>query len=405
MTQDNYNSKIDWLFHQFPAFQKQGGMAYKPGLSHTISLLEVFNLDITKIKAVHIAGTNGKGSTCSFLASLLTESNQKVGLFTSPHLFDFRERIRVNGAMISKTELTQFIEEIQDLELAFKPSFFEITFILAVKHFIAQECDICVFETGMGGRLDATNVLSPIATAITNISLDHTEFLGDTLEAIAEEKGGIIKNNTPLFLGKKEAHSYSIFKEIAHSKNSTIFINEPRHTIEGLPEYQKENFNLAIQIVGFIKQTEIRRELISKALNQLEKNTGYGKRMELLERAPDMYLDVAHNDKGIQASIEFAKKKTKGRLHVILGSAKDKIYEEPTIEQLSSTEISFCIFSNKRSKTKTDWMEFNTQFKKEITIYPTIQDAILSVKHKLKEEDTLLITGSFFLISDYIPPF
>ena len=380
-------------------------MAYKPGLSHTNKLLERFNLDVSKLKAIHIAGTNGKGSTCSFLASLLTESNQKVGLFTSPHIFDFKERIRINGVMISQSEVLDYIDEIQMLQLDFKPSFFEITFVLAVKHFLAQQCDICVFETGMGGRLDATNVLSPIATAITNISIDHTEFLGDTLEAIAKEKAGIIKNETPLFLGKKEAHSYSIFKEIADNKNSTIFINEPRHPFEGLPEYQKENFNLAIQIVDFIKQTEIRSKLISQALKHLKKNTGYGKRMEFLERAPDIYLDVAHNDKGIQASIEFAKKKTKGRLHVILGSAKDKIYEDSTIEQLLSTEISFCVFSNKRSKTKTDWMEINTQFKKEITIYPTIHDAILNVKPKLKDEDTLLITGSFFLISDYIPSF
>ena len=146
----------------------------KPGLSHTEKLLNHFNLDITKLKAVHIAGTNGKGSTCSFLASLLTEAHHKVGLFISPHIFDFRERIRVNGLMITQPEVLDFIEEIQSLQLDFKPSFFEITFVLAVKHFLDQGCDYCIFETGMGGRLDATNVLHPIATAITNISLDHT---------------------------------------------------------------------------------------------------------------------------------------------------------------------------------------------------------------------------------------
>ena len=209
MTQDKYKSQIDWLFHQFPAFQKRGGLAYKPGLKHTKDLLEHFNLDVTKLNAVHIAGTNGKGSTCSFLASLFTESNHKVGLFTSPHIFDFRERIRVNGLMITQSEVLDFIEEIQSLRLDFKPSFFEITFVLAVKHFLDQGCDYCIFETGMGGRLDATNVLDPIATAITNISLDHTEFLGNTLEAISKEKAGIIKMNTPLFYRKKRTTQLS----------------------------------------------------------------------------------------------------------------------------------------------------------------------------------------------------
>ena len=403
LTQDNYNSKIDWLFNQFPAFQKQGGMAYKPGLSHTLSLLKAFHLDITKLKAIHIAGTNGKGSTCSFLASLMTESGKKAGLFTSPHIYDFRERIRVNGNMISKDEVLSFIKEIQTLKLAFKPSFFEITFVLAVKHFLAQECDICVFETGMGGRLDATNVLHPIATAITNISMDHTEFLGETLEAIAEEKAGIIKNDTPLFLGKKEAHSYSIFKEKADSKKSPVFINEPRYTFDELPNYQKENFNLAIQILRFINKIEIRNDLIFKALNHLEQNTGYGKRMECIQDEPKVYLDVSHNNEGIQASIEFAKKKTKGSLYVILGSAKDKIYDRHTFEQLFSTKISFCVFSNTRSKSVEDWQNINNQFKKEITINRTLQDAFHNLSPLLKNDDTVLITGSFFLISDYNP--
>ena len=196
-------------------------MAYKPGLNNTKKLLEYFNLDVIKLNAVHVAGTNGKGSTCSFLASLLTESNQKVGLFTSPHIFDFRERIRIDGVMINQTEVLDFIEEIQTLQLDFKPSFFEITFVLAVKHFLDQGCDFCIFETGMGGRLDATNVLQPEATAITNISLDHTEFLGNTLEAISKEKAGIIKANTPLFIGKKEPHSFPIFESISKKKDAT----------------------------------------------------------------------------------------------------------------------------------------------------------------------------------------
>ena len=188
-----YQENIDWLFNQFPAFQKQGGKAYKPGLSHTLKLLSLFDTDLEKLKYIHVAGTNGKGSVCCMAASLLMEKKHQVGLFTSPHLFDFRERIRVNGKMISEQEVVDFCEMIRNTELDFKPSFFEITFVMAIRHFINQNCDYVVLETGMGGRLDATNVVKPLISVITNIGLDHQQYLGNTLKDIAAEKGGIIK--------------------------------------------------------------------------------------------------------------------------------------------------------------------------------------------------------------------
>ena len=403
--QDKYNSKIDWLFQQFPAFQKQGGMAYKPGLNHTKKLLNHFNLDVTKLNAVHVAGTNGKGSTCSFLASLLTESNKKVGLFTSPHVFDFRERIRVNGVMITQTEVLDFIEEIQTLQLDFKPSFFEITFVLAVKQFLDQSCDYCIFETGMGGRLDATNVLEPEVTAITNISLDHTEFLGDTLEAISKEKAGIIKENTPLFIGKKEPHSFPIFESISKKKGATLHINQNQYPFEGLPEYQKENFNLALNLFVFISKSKNHPDNLETALQHLEQNTGYGKRLECIVQNPELYLDVSHNDEGIQRSIEYAKDQSKGKLFIILGGAKDKEYSDRTFEVLNQAQTSFCLFSNPRSKSKEDWKQAKRFFEREPTIFSNLGEALERIRPLMAQEDTLLITGSFFLISDYKPSF
>ena len=405
MTQDKYKSQIDWLFNQFPAFQKQGGMAYKPGLSHTEKLLDHFNLDVTKLNAVHVAGTNGKGSTCSFLASLLTESNQKVGLFTSPHIFDFRERIRIDGVMITQTEVSDYIEEIQTLQLDFKPSFFEITFVLAVKQFLNHGCDYCIFETGMGGRLDATNVLHPVATAITNISLDHTEFLGNTLEAISKEKAGIIKANTPLFIGKKEPHSFPIFESVSKKNNVTLHINQNQYHFEGLPEYQKENFNLALNLFHFVSKSKSHPNNVEKALQQLEQNTGYGKRLECIAENPVLYLDVSHNDEGIQRSVEYVKDQSKGRLFIIFGGAKDKEYSARTLEVLNHAQTSFCLFSNPRSKSKEDWKQATRFFEREPPIFSNLGEAIERIRPMLAKEDTLLITGSFFLISDYKPSF
>ncbi|MDG1734715.1 MAG: Mur ligase family protein [Crocinitomicaceae bacterium] len=405
MTQDNYKSKIDWLFHQFPAFQKQGGMAYKPGLRHTQKLLEYFKLDVRKLNAVHVAGTNGKGSTCSILASLLTESKKKVGLFTSPHIFDFRERIRVNGTMISEKEVSKFVEDVQSLKLDFKPSFFEITFVLAVKHFLDQNCDYCVFETGMGGRLDATNVLTPIATAITNISLDHTEFLGDTLEEIAKEKAGIIKANTPLFIGIKEPHSFSIFEALTKENSSKIIITDNRYTVRDIPKYQNENLNLAVQIHEYITQDACSKNELENAWQNIKKNTGYAKRMESISQKPQIFLDVAHNDEGILASIKFCRQKTKGKLFVIFGGAKDKKYNDTTLELLNETFLSFCLFSNERTKSIEDWQEVQKSLTKKNPIYLSIHEALNKTKPALKPNDTLLVTGSFFLISDFNPAF
>ena len=405
LTQDKYKSKIDWLFHQFPAFQKQGGMAYKPGLSHTQKLLNHFNLDITKLNAVHVAGTNGKGSACSFLASLLIESNQKVGLFISPHIFDFRERIRIDGVMITKTEVMEYIENIQALQLNFRPSFFEITFVLAVKHFLDQSCDYCIFETGMGGRLDATNVLQPTATAITNISLDHTEFLGNTLEAISKEKAGIIKMNTPLFIGKKEPHSFPIFESISKNKDAILHVNQNQYPFEGLPKYQKENFNLALNLFDFVSKRKSSPSNVEKALQNLEQNTGYSMRLECVSENPKLYLDVSHNDEGIQRTIEYVKNQTKGKLYIFFGGAKDKEYGDRTLEVLDTIGSNFCLFSNPRSKSKEDWEKVIKRLENEIPVFSNLGEAMCQIKPNMEEDDTLLITGSFFLISDYKPSF
>ena len=303
--------------------------------------------------------------------------------------------------MISKKEVMDFIEKIQSLKLEFKPSFFEITFVLAVKHFLDQDCDYCIFETGMGGRLDATNVLLPIATAITNISLDHTEFLGNTLEEISKEKAGIIKVNTPLFIGKKEPHSFPIFQAESKRHNSALYLNDLKYKFKGLPDYQVQNFNLSINLFEFLNNELPNQEHIQRASDKIHSNTGYGKRMELINEHPNIYLDVAHNDVGIKESLSFTKNQTKGKLYVILGGAKDKEYEKGTLNALFETTLAFCLFSNNRSKSIEEWKAIEKFTTKPIRIYNSIHEALIETKSSLKPNDALLIMGSFFLISDY----
>ena len=208
---ETYTQAVSWLFDQFPSYQNNGASAYKPGLKQTTDLLHSLAIEPKNMSIIHVAGTNGKGSTCSYMSSILTEKNEKVGLFTSPHIFDFRERIRINGVQIDETAVVNFCQRVIDLNLDFVPSFFEVTFAMAIDHFQQNHCTYAVIETGMGGRLDSTNVLQSRIAVITNIGLDHTQFLGETLPEIAFEKAGIIKSNQPVVIGQTQKEIEALF--------------------------------------------------------------------------------------------------------------------------------------------------------------------------------------------------
>jgi dihydrofolate synthase/folylpolyglutamate synthase len=212
MPDNSYSETLDWLFEQFPAYQFIGASAYKPTLDNTNSLCSIYQHPENKLKFIHVAGTNGKGSTSSMLASILTEAGEKVGLFTSPHIIDFRERIRVNGEMISEQFVIDFSKDIRSKNISFFPSFFEISFLMALNYFVESKCTVCVIETGLGGRLDATNVIIPLLSIITNIGIEHTQFLGNTIEEIATEKAGIIKNDIPVIIGETTPTTKALFQ-------------------------------------------------------------------------------------------------------------------------------------------------------------------------------------------------
>ena len=399
---NKYEQTTAWLFQQFPSFQNTGAQAYKPGLDNVVKLLNYFENPDKKLNFIHIAGTNGKGSTASFTASILVELGEKVGLFTSPHIFDFRERIRVNGKKIPEEDVISFCAKIQSLNLDFEPSFFEISFVLSLVHFSRENCSICVIETGLGGRLDATNCITPKISVITNIGMDHMQFLGNTIQEIALEKGGIIKEKCPIVIGKTQLEIKDLFIKIAKEKESQItFADESDYSkISVFPAYQKENLRTALKALVLLS-FPINDELVQKSIHFLSKNSGLFARMTIISEKPRIILDVSHNEDGIKTTLESLKLNSNGKLSVILGCSNDKNIQSHMNLFPKNSVINLCVFKNERSRTIEDYVNIKATNSKVEVIYENINLAIETEKKKLSPEDTLLVTGSFFLIADY----
>lgn len=392
-----YQQKIEWLFSRFPSYQHLGAQAYKPGLERVFSLLDLFQIKPAQIPSIHIAGTNGKGSTAAYCASLLQEKKCTVGLFTSPHIFDFSERIRVNGIPISEDFVIAFCEQYEGLNANIDASFFELTFAMALLYFQAKNCDFIVIETGLGGRLDATNVLLPKVSVITNIGFDHQEFLGDTLELIATEKAGIIKKNTPVIIGERQIATQKVFTETAQNQHAPLYFAEEQENVcQDLPleGYQIKNFKtalLALEKIGFYYTSSQQLNAIKK----LKEHTGFFGRLEILQQQPTIILDVSHNTAGITATLPLIQQQCKGQLYILYGAAKDKDAQQILSFFPSNAHISACLFTNPRSKTAADWRNLGID-----SIFDNIETAIKQLKMKMTNTDLLWITGSFFLISD-----
>jgi dihydrofolate synthase/folylpolyglutamate synthase len=394
---NDYQKCVEWLFSCFPSYQNLGATAYKPGLDRVYQLLDALHIDPNKQASIHIAGTNGKGSTAAYCASMLQERGYRVGLFTSPHIYDFSERIRINGNPISQQAVIDFCMRYQSLSLEIDASFFELTFAMALAYFQDQNCDYIVIETGLGGKLDATNVLLPKVSVITTIALDHQEFLGSTIGQIASEKAGIIKNQTPVVIGEKKEETMEVFQKSAHQSQAPIFFTEEFSfdtTHLNLDGYQQVNFNtasLTLQTIGI----EITPELQSKALENLFHNTGFFGRLQVWQNMPKIILDVSHNPAGIAATLPLIQKQCNGQLYILYGASQDKDAQEILELFPKNALVAACIFSNSRSKKRQDWEQLGLK-----TIYEQLPSAIAALQEKLKPDDLLWITGSFFLISD-----
>jgi dihydrofolate synthase/folylpolyglutamate synthase len=408
MPNNSYNEVISWLFEQFPSYQNIGASAYKPDLGNIRELCVFLEHPEKGLRFIHVAGTNGKGSVSSMLASILTESGQNTGLFTSPHLIDFRERIRINGDMIPKNKVVTFCDRIKSHKWNNSPSFFEITFAMALWHFREQGTTICVIETGLGGRLDATNIIQPILSVITNISLEHTQFLGNTLTAIALEKAGIIKQNTPVIIGESSSETAPVFEEVSLTMKAPLIdctnqpeIDEFKPPLLG--EYQRTNLRTVIQSLKVLRTMgiQITDDHIESGLADLFQNTGFMGRLQIIETKPLTLLDVSHNEDGIGKTLEFIQKNNQGKLHLIYGTSADKNYEKIIALFSEDANVIFCTFRNQRSLSMEAFQTLNEKLTTKHPVYQDVKSALEDVRESADMNDTILIFGSFFLIADF----
>lgn len=408
MLNDRYEELTAWLFQQFPSYQQVGALAYKPTLDNTIALLNRIGNPQDRLRYIHVAGSNGKGSVCSMLASILTASGQKTGLFTSPHISDYRERVRINGECIDKETVVSFVEAIRQEDLDFEPSFFEITFALALYHFDRQKCDICVIETGLGGRLDATNVIVPLISVITTISLEHTQILGDTVQLIAREKAGIIKAGIPVVIGKMEPEVRAIFQETAGRLGGTLFESESTDIgafqLSLLGGYQEDNFRTVLTVCKVLESNyKLSDFIIQKGLDQLIENTGFTGRLHLVQRDPLVIYDVSHNAEGISASLQTVVKMTEGQLRIVYGTSNDKDMKAIVPLFPKTAQMYLSEFKNPRTMKVNDLLaHFQGNSDKKAVGFTVAQKALSTALSESLEQDTIWVTGSFFLIADFL---
>lgn len=397
---NKYTDCTEWLFSQFPSYQNLGASAYKPGLENTRAILAKVGNPETTLKFIHVAGTNGKGSTCAFLSSFLQQTGFRVGLFTSPHLVDFRERIRVNGKAIKEAEVIEFCKQVQAYEADL--SFFEITLAMALVHFNYQQCDYVILETGMGGRLDATNVVNPLLAVITNIGLDHQAFLGNTLAEIASEKAGIIKASVPVLCGEEREVLAEIFRQKAHSLHAPIVFSNERidDPTQVIPAYQRKNAALALNALSILG-IDTRAINVQETWLNLFKHTGFIGRLFPSIRYQNLWYDASHNVDGIKTTMESLMGMGILNPIVIFGASNDK-----SLAHLSEIDDVidawyFCEFTNPRSYGRDQLTQVIEELKlKKTERFYQVNKAINTALENRKENQAILVTGSFFLLSD-----
>ena len=406
----NYQETVDWMFRQLPVYQHKGKSAYKEDLSNTILLADHLNNPEHKFKSIHVTGTNGKGSTSHILASILQEAGYSVGLYTSPHLKDFRERIKINGEKISKQYVIGFVKKHKAFFETNTLSFFEMTVGLAFDYFAKQRVDIAVIEVGLGGRLDSTNIILPEVSVITNIGFDHMQFLGNTLLAIAKEKAGIIKENIPVIIGETHKETASVFKAIAKTQHSEIVFadqveSNDKYSTDLKGDYQKHNIKTALTTLnillekGFVISEDHKKEGLFKVV----KNTGLLGRWQILQQtSPKIVCDTAHNKEGLTYVMKQLKAEQYDKLHIVFGVVKDKNLEsilpllpknamyylcKPNIERGLDAKILHRTFIKNGYKGKA---------------YISVESALNEAKLKAKTNDFIYVGGSTFVVAEII---
>lgn len=432
-----YQETIDYLYTRLPLFSRIGAAAIKPNLDNTLAICAHLGHPEKKIKTIHVAGTNGKGSTSHMLASIFQEAGYKTGLYTSPHLYDFRERIKVNGEMCSKAFVIDFTDRIKPFIEKVEPSFFEITVGMAFDYFASQKVDIAIIETGLGGRLDSTNVIAPELSLITNIGFDHMALLGNTLEAIATEKAGIIKKETPVVIGEADASVKAVFQHKANQENAPIYFatewmqsksfqnnwdtalfefTQPLiHNLDA-PLFPK-NFTVECDLPGKYQAKNLMAVLVAtqrlstmgwrltapkilKALLKVQQNTGLMGRWEMIQKQPRVILDVAHNEHGMHALLEQLSSLHYPQLHIVTGMVKDK--DINAVLNLLPKSARY-YFTQSHIPRALPYLELTALAKEHGltgTSFEEVNEALSAAIKNANQQDLVLVIGSIFLVAE-----
>ncbi len=423
----NYDQTLEYLFTQLPMFSRVGAAAYKPDLTNTIRLCEALGNPQHQFKSIHIAGTNGKGSTSHMLASILQTAGYKTGLYTSPHLVDFRERIKIDGVYCSKEFVVAFTQKIKPLIAEIQPSFFEITVAMAFSYFAEQQVDIAVIEVGLGGRLDSTNIITPEVSIITNIGLDHTQFLGDTISQIASEKAGIIKQDIPCVISEYTNQTKPVFD--AAASNTTVAyafnlysIQDTKYAHDFLQvdvannttgtfttykldlngQYQAKNLLGVLTAVGVLqsKGWQISKQQILDGLCHVKNNTGLYGRWQIISESPTTVVDVAHNVAGIQTLLEQIASIQYSQLHLVMGMVKDKDIDSVLALLPENANYYFTQAQIERALPAIDLQQKAHALGLSGGTFKNVNEAINAAKKAANANDLIVVCGSVFLVGE-----
>ncbi|WP_185871515.1 bifunctional folylpolyglutamate synthase/dihydrofolate synthase [Blattabacterium cuenoti] len=413
----NYTETVKWMFRRLPDYQKIGLKSYKPGLKRIQNFCSYLGNPQKFFKSIHVGGTNGKGSTVHMLSSILQEEKYKIGLFTSPHLIDFRERITCNGILIEKDFIINFINEnIKFIEKE-KISFFELNTALAFQYFKEKKVNIAIIEVGMGGRLDSTNLIIPEISVITNISIDHTETLGNNQLKIALEKAGIIKKNVSIIIGRKISGDVRyLFLQEALKKNAPIYFSvkskkDSQYKIPFQADYQDINKNIVLKTINILhhrKHIIISNKSIKKGLKNVIKNTNFKGRWQILQKKnPKIVCDIAHNEEGSYIIGNQLKKESYEKLHLVLGFVKEKKVDKFLKNFPIESFYYFCQPNISRKYSIKDLIKlvdktFKFKNRKKINFFFSVKEAFFLAKKKASKNDLILISGSTFVVSEIL---
>ena len=424
----NYQDSIDWLFSQTASYQQEGATALKVNLTNILALCDVLNNPQHSLTSIHVGGTNGKGSTTHLLTSILMESGYKTATFTSPHYVDFRERIRINGQYIPKEKVIEFIRLIQVHIPNIQPSFFELTFAMALWYFAQEDVDIAVIEVGLGGRLDSTNIIQPLLSIITNIGLDHQQFLGTSLPEIASEKAGIIKANTPVIIGSSQPEVANVFITKAEQEEAPIYfadqeleivsdninIKTGERTIEFsnqwsistslLGKFQAQNIRTAIFAATQLQQfLAISATAIQLGIKHIQRNSTLIGRFQIMRTEPLVIIDSSHNAEGVEQFLQQIKDLSYNELHIIYGCVSDKDVSkiEPLLIRNSHLYLTQPSVPRKLTVTLLRTY-FSEQDYQSIQTFSSVEEAYLQAQQQAQQNDLIILFGSIFLISDLL---